>query len=1095
MADNNLFKRSLKGFSLAPVDEEGKVNPEENQWDSWANNNIGTKKSEIQEVELPRNYNNMYRFEHKLVAKPDFRGFFPPTIALQGIPFSREEIERIINELGNPSEAEQLAAKLFTADLRGGRIPQFGFPGQHPLTEDVTWAAAPPPNGFGIKRMPCPNLHQRINPYSIENRSPWDYISNSVGFDSSLIYQDENTFMPVELGNYRENFLVNNGDDISREIILPPNGYRGGIIPYYRGPDIGINWEGDREWHPVYFLMVNDALGLSYDEWHDRLNPIHLERFVIGDFEVSRRMINVVMQQVQIIAAIDAARHARAEQERLRRQQRSFLRGFWEDGIVAWWYGEDLTPLTSIKPDHRPAVEQIIEISNILELHPFQNVPLRSFLSSLLEDDCTLELVVSDRRRSLEGARHRLFVDGKYKFTNFSLQTPLVEDSCGVEDLVNESTAMFSTATANGNYNLYLDPSIKYPANYPNPPEFWPTNTEFWDSILQYERQATPNTYYGDLSNKSVGAFPRHVDLKVPTYQASRIVDLLERLEPENVLYPTMFQTINDPHQSDQQAFHFYYNYLHERDSNNTHINSRSIFHSVPNYDLGQILERHGQGGGNQPPDLFGSRGESEENEEQEENNDCPPFVERIRMALTEQVVENVANDLNNAHTSHPYGMFLGMYSQEIQHIEPLFYKITRNLVPRPGQENSVGHLMVRNLTPILGAQPIFHSNKKGSQGFRFEDRFVDYSDTYQYDVEAFAAAAKVMFSTREMPNYLVTELLKARSGGGYEGLSVADYVYRAIREEFSFTEEDVVEQNKNLRFDWVCSKMGFDLLRLPYIDTRLREEDWISGVAYPPVLITDLPPIPPGVSIFPYRGIEDKMLFLFSLQTDRLTERYIYLNDEEKDKFEKIREQQKICSDEEDMINFQSEGDDVDKFQVFRTTNVPEAVVSENQSLMYQRAFGDEPHKVISKDLGSSLIDDIEPNTKYFYMFRTVDINGHVSNPSPIYRVEMVSEDGLIFPIIDLFIPKSPKKGTKYRKFAKHLEIKPSLLMAEPNWSTNEEDEIGWKIGSREESIFNRRFLIRLTSIDTGRKVDIQAKFKKKEEQIERNEEGDIGE
>jgi len=439
--------------------------------------------------------------------------------------------------------------------------------------------------------------------------------------------------------------------------------------------------------------------------------------------------------------------------------------------------------------------------------------------------------------------------------------------------------------------------------------------------------------------------------------------------------------------------------------------------------------------------------------------------------------------------------MFLGMYSQEIQHIEPLFYKITRNLVSRPGQENSVGHLMVRNLTPILGAQPIFHSNKKGSQGFRFEDRFVDYSDTYQYDVEAFAAAAKVTFSTKEMPNNLVAELLKVRHGRGYEGLSIAEFIYRAIREEFSFTEEDVAEQNRNLRFDWVCSKMGFDLLRLPYIDSQLREEDWISGVAYPPVLIADLPPIPPGVSIFPYRGIEDKMLFMFSLQTDRLTERYIYLNEEEKDEFEKIREQQKKCYDEEDMIDFQSEGDDVDKFQIFRTTNVPEAVVSENQSLMYQRAFGDEPHKVISKNVGSSLIDDIEPNTKYFYMFRTTDVNGHVSNPSPIYRVEMVSEDGLIFPIIELYTPKKPKKGTKYRKFAKYLELKPSLLMAEPNWSANDENEIGWKIGSREEELFGRRFLIRLTSIDTGRKMDVQVKFKKKEEQVERNEEGDLGE
>ena len=142
------------------------------------------------------------------------------------------------------------------------------------------------------------------------------------------------------------------------------------------------------------------------------------------------------------------------------------------------------------------------------------------------------------------------------------------------------------------------------------------------------------------------------------------------------------------------------------------------------------------------------------------------------------------------------------------------------------------------------------------------------------------------------------------------------------------------------------------------------------------------------------------------------------------------------------------------------------------------------------------------KPNTKYFYIFRATDKNGHVSNPSNIYRVEMVEEDGLIFPIIELYTPQETKRGVKYRKMAKHLEIKPSLLMVEPNWSADDDNNISWKIGAREESIFGnigsdagRKFLIRLTSIDTGRKIDLRVRFNKETNKVEAIENRDLGE
>ena len=134
--------------------------------------------------------------------------------------------------------------------------------------------------------------------------------------------------------------------------------------------------------------------------------------------------------------------------------------------------------------------------------------------------------------------------------------------------------------------------------------------------------------------------------------------------------------------------------------------------------------------------------------------------------------------------------------------------------------------------------------------------------------------------------------------------------------------------------------------------------------------------------------------------------------------------------------------------------------------------------------------------------MFRSKDKNGHVSNPSEIYRVEMVEEDGLIFPIIELYTPKATKRSVKYRKMAKHLEIKPSLLISEPNWSADDDGNVSWKIGSRDDVIFGipkgqagPEFKIRLTSIDTGRKIELKVRFNKETNKVEAIENRDLGE
>ena len=81
---------------------------------------------------------------------------------------------------------------------------------------------------------------------------------------------------------------------------------------------------------------------------------------------------------------------------------------------------------------------------------------------------------------------------------------------------------------------------------------------------------------------------------------------------------------------------------------------------------------------------------------------------------------------------------------------------------------------------------------------------------------------------------------------------------------------------------------------------------------------------------------------------------------------------------------------------------------------------------------------DDIKPNRKYYYMFRVVDVHGHVSNPSPIFEVEMVDDGGTVYLIQSIVELEEPDIKEVGKSLKKYLQIKPtfqqSLLNVPPS-------------------------------------------------------------
>jgi len=245
------------------------------------------------------------------------------------------------------------------------------------------------------------------------------------------------------------------------------------------------------------------------------------------------------------------------------------------------------------------------------------------------------------------------------------------------------------------------------------------------------------------------------------------------------------------------------------------------------------------------------------------------------------------------------------------------------------------------------------------------------------------------------------------------------------------------------------------------------------------PVAVTDLPPQFPNVDIFPLRGVNNKIKIL--LNESNHTDSYvpIIINASDEQIFEDVRIAQGRNIGEG--LLFGSDDSKI-QFEIYRIETEPTS---------YADFSGHRSHNLdtvtpsgISVE-SASTVDIIQPNTVYYYCFRTVDKNGYISNPSPVLKVQMIDDNGRIYPIIEPYTvePKEIRKTEK--SFKRYLEIDASLEEKNINLGTPadlssagslvfpptvEMGDVIWDSATT--------FKVRIISKDTGRKLDLNIDF-----------------
>lgn len=117
----------------------------------------------------------------------------------------------------------------------------------------------------------------------------------------------------------------------------------------------------------------------------------------------------------------------------------------------------------------------------------------------------------------------------------------------------------------------------------------------------------------------------------------------------------------------------------------------------------------------------------------------------------------------------------------------------------------------------------------------------------------------------------------------------------------------------------------------------------------------------------------------------------------------------------------------------------------------------------------------------KYYYVFRSINSHGLLSNPTPIYQIEMKEDADESFLEIEAVYFKEEEKYQSSRTMTKDIQILPSALhtifdqsQAPSSLGTIKGKVRELNLGIAEEPIWGKRFKFRITSKDTGKKIDI---------------------
>jgi hypothetical protein len=233
---------------------------------------------------------------------------------------------------------------------------------------------------------------------------------------------------------------------------------------------------------------------------------------------------------------------------------------------------------------------------------------------------------------------------------------------------------------------------------------------------------------------------------------------------------------------------------------------------------------------------------------------------------------------------------------------------------------------------------------------------------------------------------------------------------------------------------------------------------------------IASRPPVYPDVSFRSFIGENKKIQILFQDRSDTIEATPVSLSAEEVDRMAKIKTAQ--GAGEQDLIKF-SNDDGTKVYEVYRTTTPPENILN----------FSDKLWRRVTE---SEILDKVSADTTYYYMFRSVDNHGNISNPSGTFEVTLIGGVSPFLIVNDYVYPSAEEDMLRSNKeFKRFLRIKPALqqliLKKTPELTSKQTsaDIFNAQLGiAPEGALWGKKYKVRINSIETGKKIDFNIDY-----------------
>jgi len=262
---------------------------------------------------------------------------------------------------------------------------------------------------------------------------------------------------------------------------------------------------------------------------------------------------------------------------------------------------------------------------------------------------------------------------------------------------------------------------------------------------------------------------------------------------------------------------------------------------------------------------------------------------------------------------------------------------------------------------------------------------------------------------------------------------------------------------------------------------------------------ILDSPPVPPNIRVIPYIGVNNRLLILLNSNTGEYRARPVVIKDFDTTAIANhyvsqtgvpmlpgdVRSEIGIPSSPLKLL-YQND-DPISRYEIFRITKKPTSYEDFNTA--------QNPYKIVTGEITSFkssssafLVDVVEPNTKYYYCVRAVDIHNNFSNPTHVFEAELVDNEGQVYLILKTIIFETDVSDNYVKTGRRFVYIEPSvrnfsLTTVPPPGSTVDDNPNPTSpiFGSPNEgaSCWNKTFKVRLTSKKSNKKIDLNILFK----------------